>query len=146
MRSSWRADFPGCLSLAARVHAQQGRIDEAQRALDTLGKKRSDDVTSEALALGVYIAAIRGDRKAAIAIVKQLEADPAAQHVMPYYAAKVYAALNEPDHALSHLERAAEERAAQIVFVAVDPEFAALRNDPRLRALMRSPAWAGADD
>ena len=111
------ADFPMALVLAARVHAQQGRVDEAQRALDQIRAKRPDDVTSESLALGAYIAAIRGDRKTAIGIVKQLEADPASQHVMPYYAAKVYAALKEPDQAFAHLYRAADEQAAQIVFV-----------------------------
>ena len=75
--------------------------------------------------------------------MKQLEADPASQHVMPYYVAKVYAALKEPDQAFSHLERAADEHAAQIVFVAVDPEFAALRNDPRLRPLMKRVGVGG---
>ncbi len=137
------ADFPMALVLAARVYAQQGRLDEAQRALDTIRAKRPDDVTSESLTLGAYIAAIRGDRTTAIGIVKQLEADPASQHVMPYYAAKVYAALKEPDEAFAHLYRAADEQMAQIVFVAVDPEFAALRNDPRLPPLMKRVGVGG---
>ena len=98
---------------------------------------READVTSESLALDAYIAAIRGDRKTALGIVQRLEADPAAQHVMPYYVAKVYAALKEPDQAFAYLERAADEQAAQIVFMGVDPEFAPLRGDPRLAALAK---------
>ena len=108
------ADFPMALVLAARVYAQQGRLDDARRALDTIRAKRPDDETSESLALGAYMAAIRGDRKTAIGIVKQLEADPASQHVTPYYAAKVYAALKEPDQAVAELYRAADRQTAQI--------------------------------
>ena len=75
--------------------------------------------------------------------MKRLEADPAAQHVMPYYVAKVYAALKEPDQAFSHLERAADEHAAQTVFVGVDPEFAPLRDDPRLETLKKRVGVGG---
>jgi tetratricopeptide (TPR) repeat protein len=128
------ADFPMAHVLAARVHASQGRVNDAEGALR---KIRDEDATSESLALGAYLAAIRGDRKTAIGIVKRLEADPAAQHVMPYYVAKVYAALKEPDQAFSHLERAADEHAAQTVFVGVDPEFAPLRGDSRLEVLKK---------
>jgi serine/threonine-protein kinase len=133
-------DFATALVLAARVHAQQGRAGEAQRALDRI---RQEDVTSESLALGAYIAAVRGDRKTAIGMVRRLEADPAAQHVMAYYVAKVYAALKDPDQAFTYLDRAADEQAAQIVFVGVDPEFAALRKDPRLPPLMKRVGVGG---
>jgi eukaryotic-like serine/threonine-protein kinase len=134
------ADFPMALVLAARVHAQHGRVDEAQRALARI---RTEDVTSESVALGAYLAAIRGERKDARGILTRLEADPASQHVMPYFAAKVYTALNEPDQAFSRLNRAADDRAAQIVFVAVDPEFAPLRNDPRLQTLKKRVGVGG---
>ena len=113
---------------------------EAQRALDRI---RQEDATSESLALGAYIAAVRGDRKTAIGMVRRLEADPAAQHVMAYYVAKVYAALKDPDQAFTYLDRAADEQAAQIVFVGVDPEFATLRKDPRLPPLMKRVGVGG---
>jgi tetratricopeptide (TPR) repeat protein len=134
------ADFPMALVLAARVHAQQGRVAEAQRALDQIP---AEDVTSESLALSAYLAAIRGDRKAAINMVTRLEADPASQYVAPYYVAKVYAALKDPDQAFSHLDRAADERVAQTVFVGIDPEFAPLRGDPRFGPLAKRVGVAG---
>jgi serine/threonine protein kinase/Tfp pilus assembly protein PilF len=133
-------DFAMAHVLAARVHAGQGRLNDAERALKQI---RDEDTTSESLALSAYVAAIRGDRRTAIGIVKRLDADPAAQHVMPYYVAKVYAALKEPDQAFSHLERAAGEHAAQTVFIGVDPEFAPLRGDPRLDALKKRVGVAG---
>jgi serine/threonine protein kinase/tetratricopeptide (TPR) repeat protein len=134
------ADFPMALVLAARVHAQQGRVTEAQRALDQIPP---EDVTSESLALSAYLAAIRGDGKAAISMVQRLEADPASQYVAPYYVAKVYTALKDPDQAFSHLDRAADERVAQTVFVGVDPEFAPLRGDPRFEPLAKRVGVAG---
>jgi TolB-like protein/Tfp pilus assembly protein PilF len=134
------ADFATALVLAARVHAQQGRVNQAQGALDRI---RREDATSESLALGAYIAAIGGDRKTAIGMVKRLEADPASQHVMPYFMAKVYTALKEPDEAFTHLYRAVDEQAAQIVFVNIDPEFAPLRGDPRLEALKKRVGLLG---
>jgi TolB-like protein/Tfp pilus assembly protein PilF len=126
------AGFPMAHVLSARVHAQLGRVGDAQRALDSI---RKEDLTSESLALNAYIAARRGDGKTARSIVQRLEADPASQHVMAYYVAKVYAALKETDQALSHLERAADEQAAQTVFIGIDPEFALLHREPRFSAL-----------
>ena len=126
------AGFPMAHVLSARVHAQLGRVGDAQRALDSI---RKEDLTSESLALNAYIAALRGDGKTARSIVQRLEADPASQHVMAYYVAKVYTALKETDQALSHLERAADEQAAQTVFIGIDPEFALLHREPRFRSL-----------
>lgn len=127
-------DFAMAHLLAARIFAQELRFPESRRALDRIPDAER---TSEARALDAYIAAVRGDRKAALAIVKRLEADTASQHVLPYYVAKVFAALNESVEALAHLQRAADEHSAQIVFMNIDPELAPLRSDSRFVALAK---------
>lgn len=56
---------------------------------------------------------------------------------MPYQIARIHAALHDRDEALDWLERAAETRDAALVWVAVEPLFDALGDDPRLRDLLR---------
>ena len=56
----------------------------------------------------------------------------------PLDLASVYAALNQPDRALSLLERAVRESANRIVFLNVDPAYDTLRGDPRFARILRS--------
>jgi TolB-like protein/tetratricopeptide (TPR) repeat protein len=128
------AGFPMASVLAARVYAQLGRFDEAQGALDAL---HGEDITAEALALHGYIAAVRGDSKAARSIVQRLEASRTTQYVPNYHLAKVSTALRDPDQAFLYLNRAAKEHEAQLVFIGIDPELASLRDDPRFLALAK---------
>jgi serine/threonine-protein kinase len=125
-------DFAMAHLLAARILAQDRRFDDSHDALNRIADAER---TSEALALDAYIAAARGDRTTALAIVKRLEALPASQHLLPYHLAKVYAALNESGQAFAHLQSAADEHSAQIVFMNIDPELAPLRSDRRFVAL-----------
>jgi tetratricopeptide (TPR) repeat protein len=133
-------DFAMAHLLAARILAQERRFDDSLRALDRIADAER---TSEALALDAYIAAVRGDRTMALTIVKRLEAQPASQHVLPYSLAKVYAALNESGQAFAHLQSAADEHSAQIVFMNIDPELAALRSDPRFVTLAQRVGLTG---
>jgi tetratricopeptide (TPR) repeat protein len=54
-----------------------------------------------------------------------------------YVMAKLYAKMGVPDRSLQHLRRAMEEGYKKIEDVYKDPEFAALRGDPRFDALMK---------
>ncbi len=57
--------------------------------------------------------------------------------------AYVMAALGERDSALVWLERAAEERAPNMVYLAIHPLWDPLRTDPRFAALVRRVGLAG---
>jgi len=118
--------------LAARVHTQRGRLEDAQRALDLIPP---GDITSESLSLKAYIAALRGDDKAARSIAQRLGSAP--QNVPTYHLAKVSTVLGDTNQAFLYLSRAADEREAQLVFMNVDPEFASLRRDPRFSSLAK---------
>lgn len=120
--------------LSARILAEERRLTDAQRALDRVPDAER---TSETLTIEAYIAALRGERQTALALVARLEAGTSPHHVVPYWVAKVYAALGEPDQAFAQLQRAMEQRSAQMVFLSVDPEFEPLRVDPRFRELVR---------
>ena len=51
--------------------------------------------------------------------------------------AVVHAGLGEKEQALEHLERASQERFNWLAFLKVEPQFAALRAEPRFSALVQ---------
>jgi len=55
----------------------------------------------------------------------------------PYAIARIYASLGEKDKALDWLSRAAQERDDFATHITVDPEFDALRSDPRFVQMLR---------
>lgn len=134
-------DFAMAHVLAARVHAGEGRLDAAKQALARI---RAEDVSVEARSLEVYLAARGGDRRTALAALRRLESAKDPLHGSPYHLAKVYAALQEKEKALAHLERAVAERSSRAVFMAVDPELAPLRAEPRFEELTKRVDVAGA--
>jgi len=60
------------------------------------------------------------------------------KYVSPYGIALVYAALGERRKAFDWLKKAAEEQAAWVIYLNVDPKLDSLRSDPRLEELARS--------
>jgi len=51
--------------------------------------------------------------------------------------ARIYSALGDKEQALTWLETAFRERAAQLVFLKTDPRFDELRSEPRFQDLGR---------
>ena len=81
--------------------------------------------------------ALAGKRDEAQKIVGQVENVPKEQYVMPYFRARVYAALGEKDNALDWLETSCSERVSHTAFLKVDPHFDSLRSEPRFQDLLR---------
>ncbi|NJD11079.1 MAG: tetratricopeptide repeat protein, partial [Gemmatimonadetes bacterium] len=76
-----------------------------------------------------------GHRQEAERALQKLRATPG---VSPYLAAMVHAALGRPDSALALLGRAVALRDDFVPDLAVDPSFAMLRSDARMRRLLRT--------
>jgi serine/threonine-protein kinase len=69
------------------------------------------------------------------ALLSQLAATAETRHVSPCLFAQVHAALGDTDAAIEALERAAEARDPEMVYIGVRPAYAPLRKDPRFAAL-----------
>jgi len=54
-----------------------------------------------------------------------------------YYAAIVYAALGDKDHAFDCLEKCYRERSNDIPYLKIDPALDSLRSDARFKALLK---------
>lgn len=59
------------------------------------------------------------------------------QYVPAYSIAAIHVALGEVDQAFVWLDRAVEERSAEVTFLGVEPEMDVLRSDPRFREVLR---------
>ncbi len=109
------------------------------------------DVYTKAGARGElgYALATCGHPAEARAVLDDLERSPPTSAVSPLDVAAVHAGLGQTDEALAWLEKAYDERVPALPHVRVEPQFAALRSDPRFQDLlrrMRLPAVAPADE
>lgn len=93
----------------------------------------SAGITLAALA-GAYARA--GRRTDAAALRARLSDPSRTPHPPPYEVGKAYLAAGELDLAFRWFERAWDERANQLVFIAADPELDSVRSDPRYRDLV----------
>jgi DNA-binding winged helix-turn-helix (wHTH) protein/TolB-like protein/Tfp pilus assembly protein PilF len=119
----------------ARAYAQQGKLDQAmtaaRRAVDLSG--RSDSVLG-ALA---KVHASAGDQTASRKVLAELLERKRQRYMSSYHLAVAYAGLGETDAAIASLEQAYDERFNWTVFINVEPDFAALRGNPRFNELVR---------
>ena len=104
--------------------ALEGKRDQAAVQL-----KRSTDPLDRAVVLATL-----GEKKQAIQVLKG-----AGTPTCPctFMFAMVYAELGERDAAIQALEKAWEERDAEMVQLYTNPAFDSLRSDPRVQALLR---------
>ncbi|MGH7718029.1 MAG: BTAD domain-containing putative transcriptional regulator, partial [Gemmatimonadaceae bacterium] len=91
----------------------------------------------------IYVAALArahalaGARDSATALLASLTAAGRDAYVPSFEVAKVHLALGDRDAAFEWLERAYAQRSHSMVFLKVDPQFAAVRDDERMHSLLR---------
>ena len=81
--------------------------------------------------------AIAGKRDEARKILVQLDDLSKQRHVSAYDRAIIYVGLNEPEQALTWLERAYQERSQFMIYLDTDPRFDTLRTNLRFQDLLR---------
>jgi tetratricopeptide (TPR) repeat protein len=107
-----------------------GRHDEAVALLESIEAPSQRHLG----ALGYAYARV-GRRDDALEVLARLEDASASAYLWPLAPAFIHAGLGNDAEALQWLERSFEDRLNQMVWVRGWPEFQALREHPRFRAL-----------
>ena len=84
-----------------------------------------------------YAYAVFGKKDEARKILDELKELSEREYVSSYFLALIYTGLGEKDQALEWLEKAYQERAIYLIYVGKQPQFDALRSDPRFTDLLR---------
>jgi tetratricopeptide (TPR) repeat protein len=114
---------------------QIGAFEEAVREFETtIQLSGRGAITIAGLAKAQAAA---GRRSEAHRLVAELDELGRQRFVPQYDIAAVYVAAGDPDAAFARLERALDDREHELVFLAVDPAMASLRDDPRFASLAR---------
>ncbi|HKQ06732.1 MAG TPA: winged helix-turn-helix domain-containing protein [Blastocatellia bacterium] len=90
------------------------------------------------LARLAYAEAVAGNRQEARQALAELQKAAAPAQVIPY----VYLGLSEDARALEWLQRAYEERAGDLIYLATDPIYDRLRATPQFKALLKRVGFA----
>jgi TolB-like protein/DNA-binding winged helix-turn-helix (wHTH) protein/Flp pilus assembly protein TadD len=120
-----------------------GRYQEAGEDL-----RKAAELSENASYFLTWIAlsyAREGKKTDARKALEQLRMDSQRHYVSPYGLASIHLALGDREHAMTLLEKACQERAADTMFLATAQEFDPLRGDPRfdrLISLTRFPSSA----
>jgi tetratricopeptide (TPR) repeat protein len=120
-----------CLGVA---YVRLGKKGAGLKALE-----RAVELTAQGpgmLALSAWALAILGEPVEARRRLSELDRVAATSFVSPCLRAAVLLALGEREEALARIEEGADERDAFVAFLAVDPLFASLRDEPRFRAVL----------
>ena len=119
-----------------KVYESEGRHEEALKSF-----RQARDMypgASETLSLAGYTYAISGRRAEAERMLQALQTIAASRYVPPYNMALLYHGLGNSYEALNWLDKADRDRDVHMVFLAVDPKWDTLRDNPRFMALLTS--------
>jgi len=114
---------------------QLGRPDEAIRELRAT--IRQGGPTSAYLAALGHVYATSGRRREALRVLDDLETRSKSGYVSSLDIATVRLGLGDTDAALIRLDRAVQDHDGGLVFLAVDPRYDPVRQDPRFQCLLR---------
>jgi Flp pilus assembly protein TadD len=110
----------------------QGDCKRASEHFTWFAQHFPSPVANFGLAFG---AACNGQKDRARQLIAQAEAGKGSAFVSPYQAAMAWAWVGEKDAALENLEKSAEAREGQILYIPYDPAFDSIRSDARFIAL-----------
>lgn len=120
------------------AHLQKRQPNEAIAAM-RLAVTHSGGST-EALAGLAQAHAVAGDKQITEKIVQEF-GKGGHRYVSPYNIARVYGAIGDKRQTFTWLEKAYEEHHPDLIELAREPSFTALRSDPKFSELMRRIGW-----
>jgi TolB-like protein/Flp pilus assembly protein TadD len=121
---------PDAHILLGAIAIVQGNCGGAEDQFQTAARMYRAPVTQIGLA---FVSACQGDHASAHAHLA--EAEKIGGFVSPYQLAMAHALLKENDSAVSWLEKSAEAKEGQILYLKYEPFFDGIRSDPRYIAL-----------
>lgn len=122
------AEFDRGLALARRLASVAGPLQQRSRTLV--------EGIHDVLAQRAVLFAREGVRSKATALLRLVVRQTPEEPSLRYNMACAFARVGDSDHALSELQRAFELGWRDRTFAKLDGDFAALKNDPRFRALV----------
>ena len=118
----------------AQCYRQKG---DTRRELDEL--RRAVTLSGNSAYMRAHLAyglATSGDREHALSIQHELEAEGRERYASPYHSALIAAGLGDQEAMMRALERVYADRSGWIMFLPVEPEFAAVRQLPAFQQLL----------
>jgi TolB-like protein/Flp pilus assembly protein TadD len=118
-----------------RAYEQKGMYEQAIRAfrMAVANSGRSPAYLGSL----AYAYAVSGHRKEAAKLLEELRKIARKRYVSAYVFALVCAGLKDKDGAFAWLRKACDEHSSALIFLKVNPRFAALRSDARFNDLLR---------
>jgi eukaryotic-like serine/threonine-protein kinase len=123
----------GATYVLGLVYQKKGMSKQALEAFEKVYRKDPLPTTS---AFG-YALALAGRKAEAYGLLNELDEMSKRSNVSPKEKAIIYVGLGDNEHALPLLIQSCEERLASLPFVAIDPFFDSIREDPRYPDLVR---------
>jgi serine/threonine protein kinase/tetratricopeptide (TPR) repeat protein len=117
--------------LLGLVLSALGRHQEALQQVQRSGTTLGD------LGPLMLVQAASGEKKEALATIKEAERISRQQYIPATYFALAYAALGDRDRTIEWLEKAYQERHWLVTFLNVPPTYDLVREDPRFKDLVR---------
>jgi TolB-like protein/Flp pilus assembly protein TadD len=118
-----------------RAYEQKGMYEQAIRAFRTA--VANSGRSPAYLGSLAYAYAVSGHRKEAAKLFEELRKVGRKRYVSAYVFALVCAGLKDKDGAFAWLRKACDEYSSALIFLKVNPRFAALRSDARFHDLLR---------
>jgi serine/threonine-protein kinase len=118
-----------------QIYVEKKQYAEAIDEFRTAASLSPGDVAGQADLAHAY--AISGKRREADEILREMQGAEGKKYVSAYDFAVVYAGMRDVDKTLEWLEKGYEERNGRLVNLAVHPQFAFLRPEPRFQNILK---------
>ena len=129
------AEYPSPYVIAGFSFLHKRMFDEAVAEFQKVARLSNDSDYASPLIAYTYAVSRREDK--AREIIRNLVKLSQSRYVPPDDIAVIYSGLGDKDRAFEGLNKAYDERSAQLVYLKTNPLFYPLRDDPRYADLVR---------